>query len=98
MTNLGQIASNMDSARLAEKANGNLYIGCVELLGQSQIIPIPKDAYVIRTKSNKVHFYRDNPNIENGFVDIPKEAKKVQFREYEKHCHHIDYGTAIFYY
>lgn len=97
-SDLGQIAGNVDSARLAEKAKGDLYMGSVGIRGQSHMIPIPEGAYVIRTKSGKAHFYSDNPNTENGFVSIPPGAKKVQFREYEKHCYNIYYGPAIFYY
>ncbi|MFH0867842.1 MAG: hypothetical protein V1831_00880 [Candidatus Woesearchaeota archaeon] len=98
MTTLGQIASNMDSARLAGKAiKIDPFLSKTTIEGPENRIQVPEGAIVMRTKSGEVRFYRFNPNIANGYTPIPERTKEVQFQNYSGNSRYIDYGEPTFY-
>ena len=95
-TDLGQIASNMDSDRLADKAAP--FINKEKVLGPDHKISIPDGARFRRQQSGYVLFFRyAPPTTKNHFEPMPEGAKQMQYPEYQPHAYNTHYGEPIFY-
>ena len=100
MENLGQIASNADSARLADKVkNVDPFLGKVKIEGPDHKIDIPNGAKFRRQQSGYVLFFIYTPSgTKNNFEPIQDGARLIQYNQYEEHAFNTHYGDPTIHY